>query len=94
MHGLSETGVTTYFQRRAQIAVTFVDFASKACKYKMPPPLLAILPACLLYRVLTTSALGGAKVDMSTIYTNYKRLSECQMIFRSCARPSSKKIGF
>lgn len=31
---------------------------------------------CLLpyaiYRVLTTSALAGAKVDMSTIHTNYK----------------------
>lgn len=60
--------------------------ASMQIAYKMPPP--------LLNRVLTTSALGGAKVDMSTIHTNYKRLSECQTIFRRYARPSTKKIGF
>lgn len=75
-----------YFQRWIQIADTFCRFSQQACKYKMPPP--------LLYRVLTTSALGGAKVDMSTIHTNYKRLSECQMIFRRCAQPSTTKIGF
>lgn len=39
---------------------------------------------------LNTSALGRAKVDMSTIHTNYKRLSVCQMIFRRCGRPSTK----
>lgn len=34
------------------------------------------------YRVLTTSALGGAKVDMSAIYASYRRLSPARrMIF-------------
>lgn len=86
MHELFKPGVTAYFQRRTQIAVTFVDLASKHANSK------CLLP--LLHRVLTTSALGGAKVDMSTIHTNYKRLSLCQMIFRCCAQPSTKKIGF
>lgn len=37
----------------------------------------------LRYRVLTTSALGGAKVDMSAIHANYGRLSPARlMMFR------------
>lgn len=35
----------------------------------------AFLCLHLRYRVLTTSALGGAKVDMSAIHANYRRLS-------------------
>lgn len=71
--GPSEPQSVSLFQQRTRIADTWVDFASKHANTK------CLLP--LLHRVPTTSALGGAKVDMSTIHTNYKNpLWECHTI--------------
>lgn len=56
----------------SSICCHFFDFGSRHANTK------CLLPC--LHRVPTTSALGGAKVDMSTIQTNYNRLSECQTI--------------
>lgn len=47
------------------------------------------------YRVLTTSAPGGAKVDMSPIHANYGPLAPARPTpLRRRARPSTTKIGF
>lgn len=79
--------MTASVRRRTQIAVTFWSISPASVQTK------CLLSPCF-YRVPTTSALGGAKVDMSTIHINYQRLSACRMIFRRCARPSTNKIGF
>lgn len=63
LHGLFEHWLAAYFQWGDQIAETF-SISREGMQMQNASSLC-------FYRVLTTSALGGAKVDMSTIHTNY-----------------------